>query len=109
MTKQAEAPAKPLEELSDEELDRVVGGIIIYDSRRACCAVSFGERLAGQAHLQTGLARPLFNSKPDAASAAPGPPCGVVELAPLTSERSVWPRSTSSTSRQPRNPLFLDW
>jgi|SRR6516162_1501624 len=26
----------------------------------------------------------LFNSKPDAASAAPGPPCGVVELAPLT-------------------------
>ena len=32
MTKQAEAPAKPLEELSDEELDPVVGGIIIYDT-----------------------------------------------------------------------------
>jgi bacteriocin-like protein len=32
MTKQSEAPSKPLEELSDEELDRIVGGIIIYDT-----------------------------------------------------------------------------
>jgi hypothetical protein len=32
MTKQqAAAPAKPSEELSDEELDQVGGGIIIYD------------------------------------------------------------------------------
>src|SRR5262245_1112715 len=32
MSKQVEAPAKPLEELSDEELDCVFGGIIIYDT-----------------------------------------------------------------------------
>ena len=32
MTKQAEVPTKPLEELLDQELDRVVGGIIIYVS-----------------------------------------------------------------------------
>src|SRR5262245_33419800 len=44
----------------------------------------------------------LFNSKPDAASAAPGPPCGVVELAPLTSEPSVSLDSISNSSRQSR-------
>jgi hypothetical protein len=32
MSKQAEVPAKPMEDLSDEDLDRVVGGIIIYDT-----------------------------------------------------------------------------
>ena len=43
-----------------------------------------------------------FNSKPDAASAAPGPPCGVVELASLTSERSVSPEPIPNTSRRSR-------
>jgi hypothetical protein len=32
MTKPEAQPAKPSEELSDEDLDRVVGGIIIYDT-----------------------------------------------------------------------------
>jgi hypothetical protein len=31
MTKPEAPPAKPSEELSDEDLDRVAGGIIIYD------------------------------------------------------------------------------
>src|SRR5215469_895413 len=43
----------------------------------------------------------LFNSKPDAASAAPGPPCGVVELAPLTPSGQS-PEPIPNTSRRSR-------
>jgi hypothetical protein len=32
MTEQAATPTNPSEQLSDEELDLVVGGIIIYDT-----------------------------------------------------------------------------